>query len=103
MKHRIQPGAWKLGQRIGQGSFGEVYVGMDTKRGQLIAVKALVLGSVRLSSKCDRRGTEASLVEQDEEASTSLLQEIQLMKNLEHPNIVRYLGAEVSVSVSGAS
>ena len=51
MKHRIQPGAWKLGQRIGQGSFGEVYVGMDTKRGQLIAVKALVLGSVRLNGQ----------------------------------------------------
>ena len=43
---KIQPGSWKLGQRIGQGSFGEVYVGMDTIRGQLIAVKALLLSRV---------------------------------------------------------
>eukprot|EP01038_Epipyxis_sp_PR26KG_P004524 gene4524-6389_t len=71
----IKHNDWRLGEKIGSGSFGDVYQGMNDK-GKLFAVKRLNVKEK--SSEVD-----------------NLLQEIQLMRNLSHPHIVQYLGASV--------
>jgi hypothetical protein len=63
---------WKKGNEIlGEGSFGQVFKGMNCSTGELLAVKQI----------CLTDGTE-------EEVAT-LRQEIDLMDSLKHPNIVR--------------
>jgi serine/threonine protein kinase len=52
---------------------------MNTETGQIIAVKQVFIG----------------IHEKTKIALNELLNEINLMKNLEHQNIVRYLGAEI--------
>ena len=42
---RIRPGHWRLGEMIGNGSFGKVFRGLVMDSGQLIAVKALPTSS----------------------------------------------------------
>jgi len=70
----IKRGHWSLGSKIGAGSFGVVHVGMNTRTGTLMAVKSVVI--------------ERSAVMKD------VRTEIELLKSLEHTNIVRYYGAE---------
>lgn len=63
---------WKRGSEIlGEGSFGQVFKGMNCSTGELLAIKQI----------CLTDGTE-------EEVAT-LRQEIDLMDSLKHPNIVR--------------
>lgn len=68
---------WLQGARIGAGSFGTVYLGMSPLTGELMAVKQVSLPDA---------------------ANHSLLQiealqhEMSLLKQLNHENIVRYLG-----------
>ena len=71
----VKTGLWKLGHEIGKGSFGKVHVGLNENSGDLIAVKVLSLRNVDMAE--------------------SLYQEVELMRQLTHPNIVSYLGAEV--------
>ena len=71
----MRTGHWKLGHEIGKGSFGSVHIGLNEDSGDLIAVKLLSLKNA----------------DQAEELYT----EIELMRQLTHPNIVCYLGAEV--------
>eukprot|EP01062_Namystynia_karyoxenos_P015666 TRINITY_DN15697_c0_g1_i1.p1 TRINITY_DN15697_c0_g1~~TRINITY_DN15697_c0_g1_i1.p1 ORF type:complete len:592 (+),score=180.33 TRINITY_DN15697_c0_g1_i1:77-1852(+) len=66
---------WKLGNMLGQGSYGAVYAGLR-RDGGMMAVKCIELGQV-----------------EDEEDLISLMNEIEVMKALSHSNIVRYLGA----------
>ncbi|CAM9913167.1 unnamed protein product, partial [Ectocarpus sp. 8 AP-2014] len=72
----VRTGHWKLGHEIGKGSFGSVHIGLNEDSGDLIAVKLLSLKNA----------------DQAEELYT----EIELMRQLTHPNIVCYLGAEVN-------
>jgi len=76
---RIKTGKWSLGKEIGSGSFGVVHVGMNTMDGSFMAIKVL-----RIPSK-----NKTAIVQE-------LQREIDLMRSLNHPNIVRYLGAEVN-------
>lgn len=69
---------WKRGEVIGQGAFGIVYLGLNIESGELMAVKQMSLDEV--SSK----------------ELSSLENEIHLLRNLRHPNIVRYIGTEVT-------
>jgi serine/threonine protein kinase len=70
----VKRGQWTLGAKIGVGSFGEVFVGMNTKKGTLMAVKRFHMeGSVK----------------------ADISTEIELLRSLKHDNIVRYLGAEM--------
>ncbi|KAG5176824.1 kinase-like domain-containing protein, partial [Tribonema minus] len=62
---------WRLGPRIGAGSFGVVHQGLDQVTGQLIAVSSHFNGQ------------------------RQVLQEVAMMKRLRHRNIVCYLGAEL--------
>jgi mitogen-activated protein kinase kinase kinase 3 len=78
---KIEKGKWSLGSEIGVGSFGRVFMGLNSSNGSIMAVKVL-----RIPSENKR------LIVED------LQREIDLMKSLKHPNIVRYLGAEVDNS-----
>lgn len=71
---------WKRGEILGQGAFGIVYLGLNIDTGELMAVKQIAV----------------------EEVSTrelsSLQNEINLLRTLRHPNIVRYIATEVTPS-----
>ena len=75
----INEGRWKLGEKIGSGSFGDVFQCMNDK-GKLFAVKRLQMA-----------GHANDIM--------NLVDEIQLMRQLSHPNIVEYMGAKVRNSV----
>ncbi|GAM19520.1 hypothetical protein SAMD00019534_026950 [Acytostelium subglobosum LB1] len=69
----IDIGEVKLGERIGKGNFGEVYKGYW--RGAVVAVKKLPAHNI----------TEVVMKE--------FHREIELMKNLRHPNVLQFLGS----------
>jgi len=73
-----EPIIWRRGGLIGVGAFGKVYEAMNTKTGELIAVKQVTI----------------------EESSPDLVEELQneisLMQKLRHRNIVGLLGVEKS-------
>ncbi|XP_074307166.1 mitogen-activated protein kinase kinase kinase NPK1-like isoform X2 [Silene latifolia] len=71
---------WRKGELIGCGAFGRVYMGMNLNSGELLAVKQVLI-AVNGASK-DK--AQAHIKELEEE--------VKLLKNLSHPNIVRYLG-----------
>jgi hypothetical protein len=73
----IKRGEWRIGSKIGSGSFGDVYQGMSDD-GHLFAVKKMNIVP-------------------DKEIS-NLASEIELMRVLDHPNIVKYLGVKVTRS-----
>ena len=64
----------QLGQCLGKGAFGSVYAALNWSTGETVAIK-----QVRLS---DMPKTELNVI----------MQEIDLLKNLHHPNIVKYHG-----------
>ncbi|CAK9173651.1 unnamed protein product [Ilex paraguariensis] len=71
---------WRKGELIGCGAFGRVYMGMNLDSGELLAVK-----EVSIAGNCaSKEKTQAHIWELEEE--------VKLLKNLSHPNIVRYLG-----------
>ncbi|CAL4971889.1 unnamed protein product [Urochloa decumbens] len=74
------PGSrWKKGKLIGRGTFGHVYVGFNSDKGEMCAMKEVTLFSDDPKSK---------------ESAKQLCQEISLLSRLQHPNIVRYYGSE---------
>lgn len=74
---------WSKGALIGSGSFGSVYLGLDMSRGLLMAVKQVELP------------TGSSVNEERKKNMLSALErEIALLKELQHPNIVQYLGKQ---------
>lgn len=78
---------WIKGALIGAGSFGSVFLGMDAQSGLLMAVKQVELptGSARNEER------KRAMVE-------ALEREIELLKELQHENIVQYLGGYFSRS-----
>ncbi|XP_073046277.1 LOW QUALITY PROTEIN: mitogen-activated protein kinase kinase kinase NPK1-like [Primulina eburnea] len=70
---------WRKGELIGCGAFGRVYMGMNIASGELLAVKEFAIGNNNASKKT-------------QEYIRELEKEVDLLKNLSHPNIVRYLG-----------
>ncbi|KAK2429626.1 mitogen-activated protein kinase kinase kinase [Trifolium repens] len=78
----ITPGSWQKGELLGRGSFGSVYEGF-TEDGFFFAVK------------------QVSLLDQGSQGKQSVVQlehEIAVLSQLEHENIVRYLGTEMDES-----
>lgn len=75
--------AWKKGDLIGRGGFGSVYKGL-LSNGQFVAVKVLELPP-------DVDPTKSNTY-------VSFMKEIDMLKALEHPNIVRYIGSTVEAS-----
>ncbi|CAL0305279.1 unnamed protein product [Lupinus luteus] len=73
-------GKWKKGKLLGQGTFGHVYQGFHSESGQMCAIK-----EVRVI--CDDRSSKECLKQ--------LNQEIHLLSQLSHPNIVQYYGSDL--------
>ncbi|KAL9240799.1 hypothetical protein vseg_014977 [Gypsophila vaccaria] len=71
---------WRKGELIGCGAFGRVYMGMNLNSGELLAVKQVLIAA----NGASKERAQAHIKELEEE--------VKLLKNLSHPNIVRYLG-----------
>ncbi|CAN8269618.1 unnamed protein product [Cochlearia groenlandica] len=71
---------WRKGELIGAGAFGRVYMGMNLDSGELLAIKQVLIAP----NSASKEKTQGHIRELEEE--------VQLLKNLSHPNIVRYLG-----------
>ncbi|KAH6783950.1 Protein kinase superfamily protein [Perilla frutescens var. hirtella] len=71
--------SWKKGKLIGRGLLGNVYLGFNSEKGEMCAMK-----EARLSSDVDmKRG------------ARMLEKEISLLSHIKHPNIVQYLGSQM--------
>jgi serine/threonine protein kinase len=70
---------WHKGRVIGQGGFGTVYCGLDANSGQLVAGKEFNF-DVNEAKQVELLGV--------------LEKEISTMRELTHPNIVKYIGAD---------
>jgi len=68
---------WQRGELVGRGTLGHVWKALNRKTGQLMAVKEVVL---------DAKDKD------DDKFRQSLQNEIDLCKDINHPNIVSYLG-----------
>ena len=73
---------WIKGALIGAGSFGKVYLGMDASNGLLMAVKQVELPTGSAPNE-----------ERKKSMLSALEREIDLLKDLQHDNIVQYLCA----------
>ncbi|KAK7014848.1 STE11-like protein [Favolaschia claudopus] len=71
---------WIKGALIGAGSFGKVYLGMDASTGLLMAVKQVELPTGSAPNQ-----------ERKKSMLSALEREIELLKDLQHQNIVQYL------------
>ncbi|KAI9837477.1 MAG: hypothetical protein M1819_007125 [Sarea resinae] len=74
---------WMKGTMIGQGSFGSVYLALHSVTGELMAVK-----QVEMPSNDGRQ-----IDHKKQQMVTALKHEIGLLRELQHPNIVQYLGS----------
>ncbi|KAJ8618840.1 hypothetical protein MRB53_015026 [Persea americana] len=72
---------WKKGRLLGRGTFGHVYAGFNSESGQMGAIKEVRVISDDQNSK---------------ESLRQLNQEITLLSQLSHPNIVQYYGSELA-------
>ncbi|EKM61246.1 uncharacterized protein PHACADRAFT_83951 [Phanerochaete carnosa HHB-10118-sp] len=75
---------WVRGELIGKGTYGKVYLALNATTGEMIAVKQVEIPRTA-SDKNDSR--QVSVVE-------ALKLESETLKDLDHPNIVQYLGFE---------
>lgn len=75
---------WHRGALIGSGSFGSVYLGMNKVSGMLMAVKQVELPTGSSHNE-----------ERKKSMLTALEREIDLLKELQHENIVQYLDSSM--------
>ena len=73
---------WIKGQLIGAGSFGSVYLALNALTGELMAVKQVELTNSSGAAEARKK----SMLD-------ALQREIDLLKDLQHPNIVQYLAS----------
>ncbi|SCU90364.1 LANO_0D08482g1_1 [Lachancea nothofagi CBS 11611] len=74
--------AWIKGEMIGKGSFGSVFLGLNVTTGEMVAVK-----QVEVPRYGSQDETTLSVLE-------ALRSEVATLKDLDHMNIVQYLGFE---------
>ncbi|KAJ7067179.1 kinase-like domain-containing protein [Mycena amicta] len=79
---------WVRGELIGRGTYGRVYLALNATTGEMIAVKQVETPRTA-GDKSDRR--QISIVQ-------ALKMESETLKDLDHPNIVQYLGFEETPS-----
>ncbi|KAJ2725989.1 ATP binding [Coemansia sp. Benny D115] len=75
---------WIKGAPIASGSFGSVYFGMNTRTGAIMAVKEVDLptpGTVSMG--------------RNQKMADALKHELDLLKGLDHKNVVKYLGTDM--------
>ncbi|KAJ1536470.1 hypothetical protein HK096_010520 [Nowakowskiella sp. JEL0078] len=83
LRHSIR---WTQGKLIGQGAFGKVYHALNLETCEIMAVKQVILGP---------RDGAADVVAMRKRREDALNLEIEMLSDLKHENIVRYLGFEV--------
>ncbi|CAL8466918.1 g6454 [Coccomyxa elongata] len=66
---------YTLGEELGRGAYGQVFKGTDVRTGELVAIKQMSLSGI---SQDNLQG---------------IMGEIDLLKNLNHRNIVKYVGS----------
>jgi hypothetical protein len=71
---------WVQGPLIGMGSFGKVFYGANCETGEIMAVKQVPIRNSNVDPKLRKKMLAA------------LHMEIHLLKDLDHPNVVKYLG-----------
>ncbi|XP_078431000.1 MAP3K epsilon protein kinase 1-like [Wolffia australiana] len=74
-KSKTLDNKYMLGDEIGKGAYGRVYKGLDLENGDFVAIKQVSLENI------------------PQEDLNIITQEIDLLKNLNHKNIVKYLGS----------
>mmetsp|Transcript_3880 Transcript_3880/g.5723 ORF Transcript_3880/g.5723 Transcript_3880/m.5723 type:complete len:719 (+) Transcript_3880:125-2281(+) len=79
--HKAVDFEFTLGKRLGKGAFATVYSGMNNSTGALIAIKKMKL----------------KFGQQNREILKSIMDEVKLLKELSHENIVKFLGTEFSL------
>jgi len=75
---------WVRGELIGKGTYGKVYLALNMLTGEVIAVKQVELPRTE-SERNDSR--QITVVQ-------ALKMESDTLRELDHPNIVQYLGFE---------
>ncbi|KAL0371718.1 UNVERIFIED_CONTAM: Mitogen-activated protein kinase kinase kinase YODA [Sesamum calycinum] len=70
---------WKKGKLLGRGAVGDIYLGFDSEKGEMCAMKEVKLSSDDAMSK---------------QRAMVLEIELSVLSQLRHPNIVQYYGAE---------
>lgn len=75
---------WFKGELIGKGTYGRVYLGMNATTGEFLAVKEVEVNPKAAGGDKNKM----------KELLKALDQEIDTMQNLDHVNIVQYLGCE---------
>jgi serine/threonine protein kinase/WD40 repeat protein len=75
-----KPTRWKKAEILGKGAFGVVFLGLNTETGELMAIKQMTLDDI------------------SKKELYSLENEINMLRSLRHPNIVRYIGTEATPS-----
>jgi len=75
---------WHLGKLIGEGAYARVFLGMNADTGEHMAIKQVTLLGGHEHEK------------KRLEAVSALQREIEVMKLLQHENIVKYLGTETT-------
>ncbi|AQZ16583.1 STE11 (YLR362W) [Zygosaccharomyces parabailii] len=104
----MAPKTWLKGARIGSGSFGTVYLGMNARTGELMAVKQVELQSNAVAAGVvnvaeDRKQPDNWDPKQEQKMKNAsrvhrklidaLQHEMSLLKDLHHENIVKYFGS----------
>ncbi|XP_042491275.1 MAP3K epsilon protein kinase 1-like [Macadamia integrifolia] len=74
-KSKTLDNKYMLGEEIGKGAHARVYKGLDLENGDFVAIKQVSLENIA------------------QEDLNVIMQEIDLLKNLNHKNIVKYLGS----------
>ena len=75
---------WIRGQLVGKGTNSEVYLGMNAANGEILAAK-----QVEIPQTANVRNNSQHTL-----ALKRLMRESEILKDLDHPNIVEYLGFE---------
>jgi len=75
---------WVRGELIGKGTYGKVYVALNATTGEIIAVKQVEIPRTESGRNDSRQVTVAE----------ALKLESEILKDLDHQNVVRYLGFE---------
>lgn len=97
------PKTWLKGARIGSGSFGTVYLGMNARTGELMAVKQVELQSSAFAAGLGAGPNDINDLQQEQRLKNAsrihrkmidaLQHEMNLLKDLHHENIVKYYGS----------
>jgi serine/threonine protein kinase len=81
---------WRRGELIGHGAYGQVYVALNLMSGELMAVKQVFTGYNNNSDGADTSAADKTM--------SFLRTEIELLRSLDHANIVRYRGTDAGLN-----